>query len=88
MEEENIKLRNEINILKTKILNEIKAFSFHKELKYLCDYLVKEIDDYEYNPNDNLSLKKYYAFLESFFELIITPINNMIININKINPRS
>ena len=72
-------LIREIKDLKNKIINEIKAFSFHSDLSYITEILLKEINNYEYKDDNMLSLKKYRAFLESFYQVVIVPINKMIV---------
>lgn len=75
-------LIRDIDDLKDKIINEIKSFSFHSDLSYVTEILLKEINSYEYDEDNILSLKKYRAFLESFYETVIVPINKMIVDQN------
>ncbi len=72
-------LKKEIKLLKTKIYNEIESFRIYEELVPICDMLVKEIDNYQYDDQNELSLKKYRAYLEVLLESRIGVINKMII---------
>ena len=78
----NKKIIDEINNLKEKIFNEIESLSYYDELSYICKSLLEEVNKYEYDPNNNLSLKQYKAYLEIFLEQIIGYTNNLIINKN------
>ena len=71
-------IKEEIELLKTQITNEIDSFRYYKELSYVCASLLKQIDDYSYDENDECSLKKYRAYLQVFLELRIGYINKLI----------
>ena len=72
-------VKEDIELLKTKINNEIYSLSMYEELSYVCDSLRKQIDAFPYDENDEYSLKKYRAYLETFLELKIGYINRMIV---------
>ena len=77
-------LKKEIRLLKAKINNEIESFRIYEELAPICDLLAKEIDNYEYDENNDLSLRKYRAYLEVLLDIRIGIINRMIVeNENK-----
>ncbi len=73
---------SEIDTLKEKINNEIESLRYYKELSYICNALENEVNSYEYDINDNYSLKKYKAFLEFFLENKIGYVNSLIVNKN------
>ena len=73
---ENILL--DINNLKSKIMAEIDAFGFSKDLKHLRFGLALKVYEYKYDPNDELSLKKYRGYLEDFYSGVIVQINKLL----------
>ncbi len=70
----------DINNLKSKIMAEIDAFGFSKDLKHLRFGLALKVYEYKYDSNDELSLKKYRGYLEDFYSGVIIPINKLLIN--------
>lgn len=73
-------LKQEIEILKNKIKIEIESFAYHSDTKHIKDTLLEELNSKEYDENDELSVKEYYAWLKSFYEVKIASINQAIIN--------
>ena len=71
---------NDIDNLKEKINIEIETIGYYKELSYICDKLKEELDRHNYSLDNNLSMKKYKAFLELFLEQRIGYINKLIID--------
>ena len=74
-------LRNRIIILKQDIINKIDIIG-HSELGYVKDFLIDELNSYQYNEKNENSLKVYYAWLLSFYE------NKIKLVINKINSKN
>ena len=73
-------LKKEVELLKSKALNEIDAIRFYDDLKHVCDSLSNKINNFEYDPKDELSLKKYKAYLEAFLDDRIRYLNSLITN--------
>ncbi len=73
-------LKKEVELLKSKALNEIDAIRFYDDLKHVCDSLSNKINNFEYDPKDELSLKKYRAYLEAFLDDRIRYLNSLITN--------
>ena len=57
-------LKKEVELLKSKALNEIDAIRFYDDLKHVCDSLSSKINNFEYDPKDELSLKKKFYDLD------------------------
>ena len=72
-------INTEISDLRNRALNEIDSLSLHRELKPLTYFLTRELNDHKYDPNDELSMKSYKAFLQTFLDLRIKPINDRIV---------
>ena len=73
-------LREKINILKEKIIVAIDNYGHYPDLKYTKEYLLSELNSKEYNKDDDISVKVYYAWLLSFYENIIVFLNKCIID--------
>ena len=67
-----------IEVLKNKITVAIDSFGFYSEFKYIKDILYNELNSYQYDSSDEMSLKKYYAWLQEFYEGRIEVINKSI----------
>lgn len=59
-------LKGKISILKEKIRNEIIKKCLQGELKFLYEFLLAELNGYEYDENDINSLNNYYSWLQAF----------------------
>ena len=73
-------LRQEIELLENKIKLEIESFAYHNDTKHIKDTLLEEFNSKEYDSNDEMSVKEYYAWLKSFYEVKIASINQAIID--------
>ena len=87
-------IREEIELLKGEINNQLDVLKYHKDLAVLIDELKSEVNKpkntfridnivYDYSDIDNLDelgLKAYKGYLEVFIEYVIGIINNSIIN--------
>ena len=73
-------IKEEIELLKTQITNEIYSLRLYEELSYVCDSLLEQMESYPHDDDNEYSLKKYKAYLQVFLEYIIGYINNLIAN--------
>ena len=71
-------LLQKIDVLKNKIVLAINSFGFYSEFKYIRAILFDELNSYNYELSDEMSLKKYYAWLQEFYEGRIEVINKRI----------
>ena len=71
-------LLEKISILKEKILIAIESFSYYSEFKYLKEKLLDEFNSYECDFTDEMSVKKYYGWLQDFYDGRIELINREI----------
>lgn len=61
-------LSEKINDLKEKIIIAIDKYDYYPALKYTKEYLLSELNNKEYNKDNDMSVKEYYAWLLSFYE--------------------
>ncbi len=71
-------LLQNIENLKDKILVSLESLNYYIEFKYLKESLLNKLNSYQYDSHDNLSVKKYYAWLQFFYENVIEVINKKI----------
>jgi hypothetical protein len=76
-------VKEEIELLKSRINVELNSFNYHKELKSIVEVLKKQVNDYDYNDLDEFELLKYKAYLEVFIDFNIKKINDMFKNTNR-----
>lgn len=77
-------LKEKINNLKEKIIIAIDKYDFYPDLKYTKEHLLSELNNKKYDKDNEMSVKRYYAWLLSFYENKIGLLNKSVID-NKNN---